>query len=379
MRLYAFDNLRLASIFIVIVFHAMCGYTANVDWWYVNVQDGTRRYLIFMGLADLFVMATMFFVAGFFAAKSQRKKDNTGYLKQRLQRLLLPGYLQLMLVGPLLFFIAKTDFSFDAMTHTYLTTWKTLWQFEFVTIEPGSMSFHHHIWFVEVLFIIGAFFMLTRRWLNGFLLAEDTSYGVIAGKFIAILIVGWAITFGVVQMGFGPHDWQNMGGFVVAQPARLGAYVAAYALGLYFFGLYNRLPLKKLFWVSVLAIVGFVAINQIAILLLKTVLLKPTVLQLALSSSGIFVCFSLMLSTTFLFLKFINAKYSWIAPLYPLNYGIYLMHMLFVVALQRALVNSEWNIDVRVAVISIVALLLSIASTYIKQRVQSKLTPGPNP
>ncbi len=369
MRLYAFDNLRLVSIFLVILFHSMCAYTVHVEWWYVHIDDQVSRYAAFMGLTDMFVMATIFFVSGFFAAKSHRRTHNSGYLKQRLSRLLIPGYLQLLLVCPLLFYVSGSVFSMESLQQTFVSTWQALSHFEFAPIQPGTMSFHHHIWFVEVLFIVGAVLMLTRRWTNSFLLAADETYKVITCKLIFLMTLGWLITYIPLAMGFGIHDWQNMGGLVVAQPVRLGSYIAAYLIGLYFFGLFEHLSLKKLGLACLFAVIGFTAVCQLMLLGVKASLAPETLHDIAVAYTRILVCFVLLFTTTFAFLKFINRKYRWIAPLYPLNYGIYLMHMIFVVALQALLADLDWDTDTKVLVICFLALFLSIASTYLKQNI----------
>lgn len=370
MRLYAFDNLRILSIFLVILFHAMCAYTGHAPWWYVHINDQAERYTVFMAITDNFVMSTMFFVSGFFAARSYRKGEKfVDFVASKCKRLLVPGYLNLLLVCPLIYWVITPDnTTLGSIFGLYAENWRVLAQITFENVAPGSMAFHHHLWFVEVLFIISVAFMLLRPLLKPFLRTEDTGFATISVKMFVLLAVSQMITFMTLRWGFDMFQWQSIGGISVLQPTRQGAYISAFAMGLYFFGLYGRVSIKTLATAIFVAFVAFFVVFQWTAVLLRGSY-PSLALHAIMANNWTALCFFFLGLTILLCLKFFNKEYRWLRPFYALNYGIYLMHLVFVVVLQKIYTYIDWGYGWEVMTITLGAFLLSAGSTYIKQRI----------
>ena len=83
------DNFCYLMILLVLVYHA-CGANASVAPHRV-VHDTTSLIAgIIRELFDVFIMPLLFFVAGFFAPVSWKRKGSWGFLKEKIKRLLVP-------------------------------------------------------------------------------------------------------------------------------------------------------------------------------------------------------------------------------------------------------------------------------------------------
>lgn len=373
MRLWAFDHLRLASIFVVILFHAMVGYNANVHWWYVSDSGGTVRYTTFLSVVDLFLMATMFLVSGFFTAKSLLKvRVDLPYVTARAKRLLLPGYLNLLLLCPLLFFIPTLpEFSLATLWQEYWLTWKTTISLGFEPVKAGGYGFAHHIWFVELLFLmtiaVGLSWPLWRRWLQ----AEQDSFITVVIKLFGLLVLAWGLTFVPVMLGFKGHDWQSYTGLLVVQPVRLGCYLAAFMMGVYFYTLHQQMSLGRIALACGVAVLASWIMFKAIGLAMYVVGLDPWANKMLTASSRVIFCFGYGLIFTFIFWLFLNRDIPWLRSVHDLNYGIYLMHLVYVVLMQQILLIVDWPVMLEVLLITAAAFALSAVSTLAYRNVQS--------
>lgn len=392
MRIYAFDNLRMTSIGLVILFHAMCAYTAHVPWWYVQVSDHVERFTAFMAITDNFVMATMFFVSGYFAARSylsrnlpnrnqisgnifvnvskQTREPLIEFLRNKTTRLLLPGYLNLLLISPLMFvIIAPNELTLASAINIYLDNWKELLSLKSGPVAAAAMAFHHHLWFVEVLFIVSITLMLLWPLLRPMLSVSKSgdSTAMIVFKFFLILSSAQLITFAVIHQGIDMFAWHSIGGITVVQPTRQGAYIAAFAAGIYFFSLQGQVPAKRIFALGFMALVlYFITFQIIAVSVGRND--QTTAMHIYMANNWIAMCGFFLMLMIAIFLRLFNREYRWLKPLYGLNYGIYLMHMVFIVLLQAVCVRTDLPVWIQVSIITVATFILGAACTYAKQR-----------
>lgn len=62
---------------------------------------------------------------------------------------------------------------------------------------------------------------------------------------------------------------------------------------------------------------------------------QTTAMHIYMANNWIVMCGFFLILKIAMFLRLFNREYRWLKPLYGLNYGIYLMHMVFVI-LQQA-------------------------------------------
>ena len=162
-RVVFLDNIRYLMVLLVVVLHSALGYTDNASWWTVNDENSIFiDYLL--GVLDVFLMPTLFFIAGYFTLQSLQKKGKWLFIKGKLKRLGIPWLLGIFLLVPIINYIHFYSRGYPA---TLLSLWQkfTLNFQEVLSLHTGLITsvvkFHqHHFWFISLLlvfFIVFAF------------------------------------------------------------------------------------------------------------------------------------------------------------------------------------------------------------------------------
>jgi peptidoglycan/LPS O-acetylase OafA/YrhL len=80
-RLPFLDNLRAFAIVMVVILHASITYmVAAPEWWYVLDPDRSAFFTALVLLVDVPTMPALFFVAGYFAIPSLRRRGTRGFV-----------------------------------------------------------------------------------------------------------------------------------------------------------------------------------------------------------------------------------------------------------------------------------------------------------
>lgn len=373
MRIPAFDNLRLASIVLVVVFHAMCAYNERIAWWYVNANEGIH-FSTFLREVDNFLMALMFFVSGYFAARTYfRDQIQPDYYSSRFRRLLIPGYLQLWLIAPLVFVMTAGPAGYWLPPwEAYPEVWLTTLTLGIEQVSPASFGFSHHLWFVEVLFVISVICALTASLWRQLLARAAASLSGIMLATLVWLGLGWMLTMVPLGVGIGHGDWYSFTGLLVAQPTRIGTYVAAFGIGIVIARAAQSRPLTPVLLAAAAALLlGWLG-GKVCIKVLEWMQWQQLVASARLATDWLTRAFVWVLAAIAIFRLLLNVDVKWLRPWHAWNYGIYLMHMVFVVALQIVLLQVDWPVGWEVLVISLCAFLLSASCTWVKQWVETQ-------
>ena len=103
-RIHWMDNLRAITVLMVVIYHVGGVYEATGMWsgfWIVDDPD-TISWVGIAGIFfDLFVMPTMFFIAGYLTPPSLDKKSRWGFVKAKVKRLLVPWVIAVLTLIPL--------------------------------------------------------------------------------------------------------------------------------------------------------------------------------------------------------------------------------------------------------------------------------------
>ena len=103
-RIYWMDNLRTIIIFLVVFYHVGGVYEAGGLWgWFWIIDDpNTITWVGVVGAVfDLFMMPTMFFIAGYLTPPSLDKKSGWEFVKGKIKRLMVPWLIALFTLIPL--------------------------------------------------------------------------------------------------------------------------------------------------------------------------------------------------------------------------------------------------------------------------------------
>lgn len=103
-RIYFLDNLRTIIIFLVVVFHVGGVYESFGDWeefWLVDDPDTSELSGLFNIILDIFMMPTLFFISGYLAPVSLKKRGGWKFVVSKFQRLMIPWLIAVFTLIPL--------------------------------------------------------------------------------------------------------------------------------------------------------------------------------------------------------------------------------------------------------------------------------------
>ena len=90
-RLIFFDNIRYLMVLLVVVLHSAGAYSNHTSWWTVN-DTNSIFFDYLLGVLDVFLMPTHFFIAGFSPYRPCNKRASGDLSKANLDAWQFPGY-----------------------------------------------------------------------------------------------------------------------------------------------------------------------------------------------------------------------------------------------------------------------------------------------
>lgn len=150
-RKYYIDNLRLLCILLLIPYHAAMAYNCWGESNYIFIEPN-RVLSSFVAFTSPWYMTLMFLLAGMSARYSQRRRTGRQFLKERVEKLIVPLVSSTFLVAPILsFFADRTNCGYTGgfFEHypVFLSRWTDL------TGCDGGFTIAH-LWFLLYLFVI---------------------------------------------------------------------------------------------------------------------------------------------------------------------------------------------------------------------------------
>lgn len=228
-RIHWMDNLRTVIIALVVLYHVGGVYETAGLWgwfWIVDDPDTWTASGIIGIMFDLFVMPTIFFIAGYLAPPSLESRTGWEFVKGKAKRLLLPWVVSVLTLIPLY----KVIFLYSrGLPQENWTTY-------FHITNPNSMNW---LWFLPLLFVFSLIYLGIDR-LGLDLKKINLVWGVIGG-FLASL--GFSYLIGSV---FGFRSW-TLTPVIDFENERLLAHLLFYLFGAvaYRKNLFAKLPEKK--------------------------------------------------------------------------------------------------------------------------------------
>jgi len=362
----AFDYLKATVVLMVVAHHSCLAYTTFAHFdpaRYLAAQPvvDLARWRFFdyaENFNDVFFMSLMFFISGLFVWPSLRRSGALVFLRGRLLRLGAPFAAGVLLLMPLAYYASWQLTGHDA---GYLAYWR-----QNITTDgwpPGPLWFIWLLLFFDTL-AAGFFIAWPRRigavpliWTKREpLLAAAAMFGLCATVYLPAL------------KAFGFHTW---GAFLIPplyfQLSRFGLYLAWFASGAWL----GRDDLERgllaqdcslarhwRWWVATC----FVAYNVLVFLPMGlaaagalTAFQRGTIGAVLWVVSCVASCFAFLA----LFRGAVRTRRPWMDSLSRSAYIIYLVHYVYVLWLQRALVGSEVHASLKFLVVFTGATLFS--------------------
>jgi glucans biosynthesis protein C len=375
------SNLRAAVILIVVAFHSCIAYLDSLppsaqpfnsppyQWRSFPIID-THRWLgfdLFCASQDVYLMALMFFLSGVFVWPSLSRRGSWDYMAHRFLRLGLPFALAVFLLMPVTYYpvylVTATDPSVGAFWQSYraLPFWPS-----------GPPWF---LWQLLVLNIVAAgVHRLAPGWKT--LLGKMASLGAHPIRFFAGLVTASALAYVPLAIVFTPLQWLQLGpfGLQVSRPLHYAVYFFA-GLGIGIYGMERGLLASDGLLARHWAIWLGAALSAFLLWIAPTALVfdlrdaAPLGLQISADLGFVLSCASSFLFIIAVFLHFASTRSRVLDSLSRNAYGIYLVHYLFVVWLQYALLNAPLSAFAKAAIVFGVTLVLSWATSAALRRV----------
>jgi surface polysaccharide O-acyltransferase-like enzyme len=376
----ALGYLQAFVILLVLAYHSALAYMVSSPspsatfaakpyiWAALPIIDSQRwlGFNLFTEFNAQFFMAQFFFISGLFVWPSLTQKGNREFLRGRILRLGLPFALVVIFLIPLAYYpsyrITGADPSFFAF-----------WQ-QWISLDYWPSG---PFWFLSLLLLFNFLAVMLRKFVSGWgdALGHRFSWAFQRPMLLfCVLVAVSAIAYFPMLFIFGNHHWFAFGPFQV-QTSRVLLYalyfIAGLAVGAYGINqgllacdglLVRRWPVwfvaALIFYVfDIIAFGKFYALPSSS----TRQVLYGFAFILSCAASGLF-----FLS---LFLRFVNKRRRVFESLHDNAYGMYLIHYVFVVWLQYALLDTTLAAIEKGAIVFVGTLALSWIITAALRRI----------
>lgn len=372
----AIDNLRAIVILLVLSFHSVLAYLNFLPaspfrfddppylWRAFPIVDSERwlGFDLFCAWQDVFLMSFFMFLSGLFVWPSLRRKGPLNFLSDRMLRLGLPFAVVVLLLTPL------------AHYPTYLQT----------AADPGLEAFWRHwlalpfwpvgpMWFLGLLMVGDIAAALLYPWVvpgADRLLRLSSEVRQRPGRFLAAMALASALAYIPLELIFGASTWFHQGPFTfqLSRPAHYAVYFFAGALvgacgierGL--LALDGPLARRWKAWLAA-ALLSFFLWAGLTALVRDAGDAAPLALRVAGDLSFVLACFGSCFFALAFGLRFARLPLVVFDSLKANAYGMYLIHYVFVVWLQFAVLGLAMPALAKAAIVFAGTLALSWSAT----------------
>jgi hypothetical protein len=371
----ALSNLRGIVIVIVLAFHSVLAYLASLPaapfafdvapyrWQATPIIDQHRwfGFDLFCAWQDVSLMSLMYLMSGLFVPASLARKGCWTFLSDRMLRIGVPLVLVVAILMPIAYYPAYRMTAADPSIEAFWQHWLALpfW-------PPGPQWF---LWELLALNVFAAaLHRLAPRWYDDLSRRMATALADPL-RFFAALVAASALAYIPLELMFSPWTWENYGPFSVqlCRPLHYLVYFfAGYLLGANGLdrGLLDcdgALARRWAAWV-IAAIVGFVlwALPTSQMLDGRE---APVLVQIASGLGFAIACAAGGLSFLAVSLRFALARTRTLDSLSANAYSIYLIHYVFVVWLQFAMLPFALFAVAKATIVFAGALAMSWAAS----------------
>jgi peptidoglycan/LPS O-acetylase OafA/YrhL len=352
----ALSNLRAFVILIVLAFHSVLAYLGSLPdapfpfdiapfrWNAFPIVDKERwfGFDIFCAFQDVYLMSFMFFMSGLFVWPSLERKGSPVFLYDRLLRIGVPFVVVVYLLMPIALYPTYLTTAVDPSIAAYWEHWRAL------PFWPSGPP-----WFLWQLFVLNIAAAAVFRFVPacGEYLGRWAAMAAVDPlRYFAVLIALSAVAYIPLALAFTPWAWKSVGPFSVqlSRPLHYAVYFFA-GVGIGIHGLERGLlsvegPLARRWapWLGAF-LAAFVLWSVPIGLMMKddgTSDNGPLALQIISDFGFVLACAGGCFFVAGFTLRFARQRYAWLDNLSQNAYGMYLIHYVFVVWLQYALLSA---------------------------------------
>jgi hypothetical protein len=379
---WALDNLRAFVILLVLSFHSVLAYLDFLPaspfpfddppylWRAFPVVDHERwlGFDLFCAWQDVFLMSLFFFLSGLFVWPSLERKGAGIFLHDRVLRLGVPFALVVALLMPLANYPTYLQ---TAVDRSFFVFWRHWLALPFWPCGP--------MWFLWLLlaadFVAAGLHRYAPRLVDALIRFSSTA-GARPARYLAALAIASAIAYVPLAVVFTPSAWAAFGpfGFQLSRPLHYAVYFFA-GISVGSCGIERGLfapegALVRHWAVWLIAAAGLLLLWMALTALTMADPGSPALgLQILDDLSFVLACFGSCFAVLALVLRFAGRRLPVLAGLRRDAFGMYLVHYVFVVWLQYALLRVGLFATVKGAIVFGGTLLLSWGAIAVIRRI----------
>ena len=370
----ALSNLRGVVIVIVLAFHSVLAYLASLPanpyrfdappyrWQAIPIIDSQHwfGFDLFCAWQDVSLMALMFFLSGLFVPGSLERKGSRTFLSDRLLRIGAPYVLAVIVLMPLAYYPSYRVSAIDPSIGAYWQHWLAL---PFWPCGPQ--------WFLWQLLALNTMAAGLHRFAPGWF--EGLGRWAAAARahpvrFFAGLVAVSALAYVPLALIYTPWTWENFGPFSLQLSRPLlylvfffaGVAIGSRGLDRGLLACDGKLAKHWAAWLAA-AVIGFVLWALPTSMMLDRAVDAPLLVQIAAGLGFVVGCAAGGFFLLAVCLRFAAERSRMLDSLSINAYGIYLVHYVFVVWLQFAMLDVPLFAFGKAAVVLGGTLLLSWA------------------
>jgi glucans biosynthesis protein C len=383
-RVYFLDNVRSLLVLLVVVLHATFAYSKFVPWWCVKDLSGNSAIFdIFLFLLDIFLMPSLFFIAGYFATPSYVKNGASAFLSKKFKRLCLPLLIAIPIISPTFAYIysyKNVEISPAAFWVNYMAG-----AFEFdIKIMNWTSHFNQaHLWFLSLLLFFFVIYVATIKLKVS--LTKNNTYSRNAAKALSPIILFVSVVFlsalstGVANIIFpknlGYSPWVSVGNVLIFDPSRIVSYFLYFGVGIYAFKnkWFSNIKIlgSLMLWIALCFIFSICSVYMLTVIMTKPSLV---VFVLFLVSKSL-LCISCLLTILLFSHRYWNIYSRFNQTLAENSYNIYVLHFVFIIVLQLLLKDAiEGGQFIKFFIVSITTIISSFTLSQYGLRLFPRIT-----
>ncbi len=376
----ALDNLRAIVILIVLAFHSALAYVSwtptpasafadpPYNWTAFPIVDSQRwfGFDLFCAWQNIYLMTLMFFLSGLFVWASLTRKKDWAFLRDRVLRLGVPYAFGILVVMTL---ASYPPYRLTAVDPSVPAYWRALRALPFWPIGP--------LWFLWQLLALSVL-AAGLHWIAPNAIKALGRWSAVAGTrpglYFVALVAASALAYVPLAVAFTPWAWSDHAifGFQLSRPLHYAVYFFA-GVGIGVDGIDRGLvaadgPLARR-WALWLA----AALASLALWLGLTALMMngsaPIGIAIAADLSYVLGCAAGCFFLIAVSLRFAATHSRILGSLAANAYSLYLVHYVFVVWLQFALLETPLYAVVKAAIVFSGTLIFAWIATIAVRRV----------
>lgn len=376
----ALDNLRGIVILIVLAVHAMLAYLQSTPdrgsdfnqppytWGSFPIVDSHRffGFDLFCAWQDIYLMSLLFFLSGLFVWPSLSRKKNWAFLRDRALRLGLPYAFGVGILIPLAIYPSYLVTANDPSIADYWHSWLAL---PYWSNGP--------LWFVWQLLALNVLAVGLNIVVPGAIPALGR-WSAVAGedppRYFGILLLASALAYVPLAIAFTPWAWADTGyfGLQLSRPLQYAIYFFA-GVGLGAAGIERGIlaadGILPRHWARLLAVALVSLFVWMGLTGLTMYGHGSLGVDIVTALSYVLACAAGCFFLIAVCLRFATDPSRKLGYLASNAYGIYLVHYVFIVWLQFALLSLPLFGVLKAAVVFSGTLFLSLATTAVVQRL----------